>query len=299
MNNRLYIHTQFGLGDNIFCRPFVRAATQRHTVTLCTPWPELYEDLPVTFAKPVTRLRTQAKNVLKQPASRWTALPFMPSKKFAYGNAQLRRLGSLTKAMESIQPLYGAPFVFDLPFMGTSPIDTDRPIAFIRPVTVRKEWANAARNPLPEYVNAVARALIPTHHVVVVADLQDKEEWIVGEMPPHHATYLRGELPIRYLLALIRDSDVVVGGIGWIVPATIALHTKAFIIMGGHGAINAPSIITDPRMDLSNIYFAMPKEFCRCDKMQHQCNKTIPDLAAQWNNFARVIPSLANSLMNA
>ncbi|HSV22880.1 MAG TPA: hypothetical protein VLJ17_07615, partial [Xanthobacteraceae bacterium] len=73
-------------------------------------------------------------------------------------------------------------FVFDLPDIGPPPL-SDRKIALIRPVTVRREWANTARNPIPSYVNDIAAALMETHCVVVVADLQDDEEWLLCDLP--------------------------------------------------------------------------------------------------------------------
>lgn len=284
----IIIEGQRGLGDNIFARPFIRCACSTNEVWFDTPWPELFEDLPVKFVRCETRLRTQAKNVALQDASRWVKAPHDVVRiKIAYGHASLLA-GSITQTIEKRIPLNGFPYTFDLPDMGPSPLTSDRPIAVIRPVTVRSEWTNTARNPLPEYVNAVASHLITTHRVVLIADLVPDIEWLIGELPPHHTAFLHGELTVRPLLALLRDADVVIGGVGWIVPAAIALGTKAFIILGGQAKHNAPHIITDPRMNLSNIAFATPRSFCQCHEMKHNCDKTIPNLAEQWNSF--VIP---------
>ena len=117
-------------------------------------------------------------------------------------------------------------------------------------MTVRTEWRNEARNPRPEYIAAIAAELMDTHTVVAVADLAPGQEWIVGELPPAHHYFLFGELAVRELLALVRDADLVVGGVGWIVPAGLALKVKTFIVLGGHGGHNAPAKITDPRLDL-------------------------------------------------
>ena len=178
---------------------------------------------------------------------------------------------------------------WDLPPMGKGPIETaGAPLAVIRPVTVRREWQNDARSPLPEYIAYVAGELVRRGFaVVVVAHLRSPDEYLVGDLPPHNAAFVNGEFDVRQLLALVRDADVVVGGVGWLVPAALALRTKAFIVLGGCGEQNAPEVITDPRMDLSRIGFAIPERFCRCCLMEHDCEKTIPDLSSQWERFAK------------
>lgn len=290
MKPSLLIRGQWGLGDNIFARPIIRACVEKYDVWLETPWPELFADLPIRFVAGRRELRTQMRNVARQPASRWSEPPRgIRELRLGYGHSELAR-GSIVAALErqvgTAAVRLAAP-IWDLPEMAASPIVADRPIAMVRPVTVRSEWRNEARNPRPEYVAEIARGLMASHHVVVVADLATGREWLEGELPPHHEAYLKGELAVRELLGLVAAADVIVGGVGWIVPAAIALKRKAFVILGGHGGHNAPRVITDPRMDLSRISFATPRELCKCVSMQHQCNKTIPDLPAQWAAFCR------------
>ena len=83
-------------------------------------------------------------------------------------------------------------------------------------------------------------------------------------------------------MVLLRSADLVIGGVGWIVPAGLALRSKTFVVLGGHGGHNAPEKITDPRLDLSRIGFAMPEKFCRCTNMLHTCDKTIADVVGQF-----------------
>src|SRR5262245_29132877 len=61
----------WGLGDNIYARPFVRAAALQHDIHLDTPWPELYEDLDIKFVQGKRKLRTQLKNIARQRPERW------------------------------------------------------------------------------------------------------------------------------------------------------------------------------------------------------------------------------------
>jgi hypothetical protein len=136
-------------------------------------------------------------------------------------------------------------------------------------------------------VNTLAAELIATHTVVAVADLAAGEEWLVGELPPAHRYFLFGELPVRELLALVRDADILIGGVGWIVPAGLALKVKTFVVLGGHGGHNAPEKITDSRLDLSRIGFAIPENYCRCTNMLHtSCDKRIADPIGQFHRWS-------------
>ncbi|RWF70255.1 MAG: hypothetical protein EOS26_23635 [Mesorhizobium sp.] len=289
MKRSLVIRGQWGLGDNIFARPIIRACAERYDVWLETPFPELFDDLPIRFVRAERKLRTQMRNVARQPSSRWSRPPPARELRLGYGHAELAR-GSIVAALERQIGAAGMRLlepVWDLPDMGAAPLQSDRPLALVRPVTVRSEWRNEARNPRSEYVAAIAHELMATHRVVLVADLDPGREWLDGELPPHHDAFLNGEFPVRELLALAREADVIVGGVGWIVPAALALKRNAFIIQGGHGAHNAPSVITDPRMDLSRIGFAKPERFCQCSNMLHRCEKAIPDLEEQWLAFSQ------------
>jgi hypothetical protein len=287
------INSMHGLGDNIFIRPFVRAQAAIRPVFLATPWPELFEDIPnIKFQYHISRLRTQAKNLARQATKNreWAGtLPFdTPRVQLGYGDVELRAMGSITKVIERKLPLNGFPYKLDLPRSMHARFKT--PTALIRPVTTRKEWTNTARSPRPEYVYQIAERLMATHDVVLVADLKDKEEWIEGELPPHHRAYLRGELSVEALLRFVAEASVVVGGVGWIVPAAIAAGTPAFVINGGQALHNKKSVVTDPRMDLSKIYFAEPDNFCHCNQMRHaSCDKTIKDLDAHWTNFGSLL----------
>jgi hypothetical protein len=277
----------WGMGDNCYQRPFVRAAAQQYEVHLETPWPELYADLDIKFVRGTRKLRTQQKNMARQSDDRWSRPP--PVRELKINYFELAR-SSIIAAMErrwSVLKVKFDPALFDLPDMGPSPVQSDRPVAVIRPVTVRTEWRNEARNPRPEYIAALARELMATHTVVAVADLAPGHEWIIGEMPPAHHHFVFGELAVRELLALVRDADLVVGGAGWIVPAGLALKVKTFVVLGGHGGHNAPVRITDPRIDLSRLGFAKPERFCQCTNMLHNCDKTIADPIGQFHRWSQ------------
>ena len=231
-------------------------------------------------------LRTQNKNIALQPGDRWVVPPDgLPTVALGYGHLEMDR--GVFVAMERKLPMLADP-VWTLPDMGECPIDTGgAPLALIRPVVRRVEWDNQARNPLPEYVCQIAGDLKRRGFVVLVlADLKHKVEWIEGQMPPHNIAFTRGEFTVRQLMATVRDAAVVVGGVGWIVPAAIALGTPAFVVLGGNGAMNAPEKLIDRRMDGSKVGFASPEVLCRCFDMRHPCEKRIPDLHKQWRRWA-------------
>jgi hypothetical protein len=274
----------YGLGDCIYSRPFVRAAAEQYDIHLETPWPELYADLDIKFVCGSRKLRTQQKNIARQPPERWMRSAPTPMREIKVGYFDLGSrsiIRSLECRWAALRVVFD-PALFDLPDMGPSPVKSEWPIAVIRPVTVRSEWRNEARNPHPEYIADLARELMATHTVVAVADLAPGEEWVVGEPPPAHRYFVHGELKVRELLALVREADIVIGGVGWIVPAALALKTKAFVVLGGHGGHNAPEKITDPRLDLRRIGFAKQEKFCRCSNMLHTCDKTIADPLGQF-----------------
>lgn len=280
---QFYVESMHGLGDNIFARAFVKALNG--DVYVSTPWPQIYSDIPnVKFVNCGSKLRTQAKNIKKVQAQTHPIPHNSRVIKVQY-NVRDFQQGSL---IDGIKRCFGTePSNFDLPKFD-NPIRSSKPIAVIRPVTVRAEWSNPARNPKSEYIAWVAEQLKDTHHIVSIADLEDKKEWVDGALPFSHEQYNHGELGLSDLLGLISHSDIVVGGVGWIVPACISYNVRLFCILGGHGGHNAPAKITSKDMDLSKTFFATPDKFCHCTNMQHNCTKTISNLEQQWANFLTV-----------
>lgn len=261
-----------GLGDNLYMRAFVKQLCGH--VTLETPWPELYSDLPnVSCARPVTNLRTQRKNIARQKS--WV-------NKSSYGKQLHIRYGA-EGIMRGMQQAFGvAPGVMDLPPLAAPLVDG--PYVVVRPITLRTEWMADTRNPLPEYVaQASAEAARRGYTVVSVADLEDGKEFIVGEKPPAHLEYHEGQLDVLQLLALIAGASAVIGGIGWIVPACIAAKVPAWVVCGGQGGFNAPELIAPPD---STVTFAVPDNFCRCLTKQHNCDKRISNHAETFARWA-------------
>ncbi len=273
----------YGLGDNIYQRAVVRALGPSY---LFTPWPEIYEDLPVQFLNGATTLRTQRKNITAQPPTRWTYLPGRSrAVRVAYGSAEFLAGRTILAAMErAVGVDLGPRPVFDLPDLGPgSPLRPRAPYVVVRPATVRQEWRAEARNPRPEYLAQICAWLREDGYLVVsVADLDGLKEFLIGEAPPADLTFHRGELRVRDLLALVRDSAGAVGGVGWILPACMALRRPLLCVAGGLGAHNAPELLCDPRLPSDTIAWAMPDRYCRCVDSHHRCDKEISDLRSHY-----------------
>lgn len=294
------VHGHQGMGDNIYQRPFVRAVAERGPTQVVTPWPELFEDLGVTFVRPEARLRTQSKNIVRQPRSRWVpthrdAVGIRPK----YSQLDLQQGISITKAMERRCNLGTTPYVFDLPesLMGPPLKGLDGPYAVVRPVTERVEWRALSRGPLPEYVTSAATMLRDRGLMVVtVADLAPEREWLVGDTaPPADFDLLAGQLMFSDLMRLIANAAVVVGGVGWIVPAAIAAGVSLITILGGQGAFNQPRLLTDPRMDLRRVEWIEPDVFCPCNMRDHACRKTITAFPAKFEAALDRVVACASS----
>ena len=280
------IRSMFGLGDGVYVRAFIKSWCQQQEVLLETPWPELYQDLPnIKFIKPNTRLRTQKKNADSVDASVWAGKYYGHALQATYGDKGIMRGLQNSLRIE--------PSDFDLPSF-ESPIKGK--YAVIRPATVRKEWMAASRNTKPEYLAECAQILLDRgFKVISVADLQDGEEWALEPLPKATETYHKGEFSIKELLGLIQHAEIVVGGVGWLTPASIAYKVPSWVILGGFGAYNAPENLFDAgRMDLSKLGYAMPDNFCRCRDGKHNCKKDISNHAQKFTEWLGRFPNLVS-----
>jgi hypothetical protein len=258
-----------GLGDNLYQRAFIGSLPG--PVYLDTPWPELYADMPgLRLVKAHTHLRTQRKNVERNRNCKWWPVSTrIPTIKPRYGAEGI--------AAGMTQAFGVAPGLLTLPPLDRNPLGELGRYVLVRPVTVRAEWPNEARNPLPEYVaRAAARARRAGYLIVSVADLQPGEEWALDPLPVADVTFHAGELSVKSLLAVARGASAIIGGVGWIVPFAIASGRPALIVCGGQGGYNAPNLLVDgwPN-DCSRIEFAVPENFCNCREKKHDCDKRI------------------------
>lgn len=273
----IFIKGMYGLGDNIYQRPFVKALTQVGKVYVKTAWPEVYCDLGVELVRPQTKLRTQALNVLKH--GHW--LNDAPA---GCRTLEISYVGHLIKGLsipDGMEKVFGIkPASVDLPVVGPSPVEGKYVV--VKPVTVRKEWLNSARNPDPQYLYQSSdffRSL--GYKIVSVAHLKEGEEWLEGPPPQADLTFHEGQLSTSQLISLVSKAKLCLGGVGFIVPMCIALKTPLIVILGGQGAHNSPKIITNGTFTDDRIGWITPDNYCFCSNMKHACNKSIRNLNEQ------------------
>jgi hypothetical protein len=286
----LYIEGQKGLGDNLFLRPFVRAACHRHRgVWLETPWPQLYWDMPgnLHFVREATCLRTQRKNMESVSAQTWSSPPASHQHvKPLYSASLVQRFGSITRAYESFVPLGDDDFDFELGIQLAWTHEaasllarfnpSGKPFAVVRPATLRAEWCHRSRSPLQTNLQVAVDELKRTHFLIGVADLQDGEEWLDGgDLMGLDLRLYRGELDVTTMAALFNLADVVLTAPGFAVPLAQATRTPCVAVFGGSGALNHPSVVTDTRITPDWFFPVTPEPMCMCDEANHPCAKEI------------------------
>jgi hypothetical protein len=288
--NPIHFAGRNGFGDAIYTRAVMQSAIELHDVYLSTAWPEIFADLPVRCVKPVSTLYGPNANVAKYPERYWVnPPPVTPSRNLKYAWKRLHKT-NLLRQIEIKAQIPIAPFRFDVPLaLPDSPVRVEK-LAIIRPVTIRKDWPNQARNPDPAYIYQAAQLLANRgYYVVSVADIQPMEI-LVGGAPQAQQRYEHGELHPLELLALIREATVVVGGVGWIVPACIATGTPLIVIGGGRGGCDAPHCLIDSRMDKTMVEWILPDNYCRCTSRHHRCVKRISGFNQQFLTALRRLP---------
>jgi len=277
----MIISGMHGLGDNIYQRSFVKELPK--PIWLNTSWPEIYHGIEgINFVKPVTRLRTQLKNVNRQKI-KWVSQPRGPITQVSYGDIGI--MAGMQRAFKV------RPKTFDLPDYGPSPVSGKYVV--VRPATIRSEWLAESRNPLPEYLcEAVEVIRVKGYKIVSVSDFEHRKEWPVEPLPYADIKFHYGELSVTQLMSLVQGATAVIGGVGWLVPAAIAYKTPAWIVCGGWGHFNAPEKLVSPIMDLSHITFVKPDNFCLCRSNNHKCDKRIENHGSKFTEWAEKFPTL-------
>lgn len=311
--NTVLVNAMEGIGDQIYIRPFLRELAKNKEVYVNTFTPFLYADLNVQFVdprrkQPVTRTyRTQQKafetivdksiyvkeppyigkiiethykgdevktNSIVSTFYRKFELPFDTKIDWCLPEMQVDKINELRDK------------IFEL-----SKIDiTKDKIAIVRPATVRKEWEVHTRNADPHYISWCAKTLIEYgYKVISIADCKNDEEWIVQPAPVAHLHLLSGELGLPGTLELIKHASIVVGGSGFIIPATISAKVPLFVIFGGRMAYDTPYKVFHNSMDMTKIGWAVPDNPCRCVEVKHNCDKTITHLDTLFMEFVRRI----------
>lgn len=270
---KLFFEGMYGLGDNIYQRPFLRHFPGAY---VRTPWPELYCDLDIHCVRSKTKLHAQRKNEERTQYSFINLPDNVQRVRIGYSPADLQKYGVIGTFRKQFN--INDPLEYDLPDFNDryEGIPFEQRIAIIRPATLRREWESSARNPEPDYINRAAHILRQEGFFVIsIADTEPDIEWIIGTPPAADLNLIHGELTLTQLCTLYKQAACVVSPVGFSIPMSIAYRTPLFVIGGGRGGHNAPEILTDPEMPLNKIKWALPDNYCRCTMAKHDCSKTI------------------------
>ena len=268
-----------GIGDNLYTRPIIKIMAQEHELFLRTPWPEIYSDLNVKFVEMTTTWRTQAKNLLSSNVQYDEPIGIEKTINLFYSTPQFMANG-ITAAIEHLcgYDELSLPLSWDLPHetQSTRLNLPERPLAVIRPNSLRKEWMVPARNCDPQYLRTAACMLKDAgYYTISIGDYEDDVEWIEEPKPYADMTFHKGELNLSQLMTLFKQADVVVGSHGFVSSLSLSAHTPVITIWGGRGLYDSPETIYDKRMNHELLIDIIPDNFCKCKQRLHKCDKFI------------------------
>lgn len=316
---KIHIKGMDQIGDSIYSRQFVnRLLVEGHDVYITTAYPKFYQWWPAPtgtgaiqtktlhFVQPYSFTRKAAKMsfVESQLLPDLEYLSEVPSGiekeiDFHYNGTDLKThgiVGSIEKRFgfeagsTVFSDIVNDWFKFGINTDHRVKLPKDKKIAVVRPVTSRKEFPAPTRSPEPHYIGWIARTLRNNgYHVISIADIDEADEFLVGSAPPADQTFHRGELGLDGALSLMQSADLVVGGSGFMIPACLTMEIPMFIVFGGRGEYDNPQKVLDLRYDLRRVGWALPDNFCRCNKNEHDCDKTIRNLDDKFFSFMRTL----------
>ena len=274
-----------GLGDQVYMRPFVLDAVSKGLRTyVCTPWPELYWNLPgkLRFLPEDQGFRTQRANLLLQDPRTWSAAPRKARVvTMDYSPNVLKPGSSIVGSFMGIWPT--ARFDFEIPIAPAweraaeqvlQDLDLGgRELCLVYLPTVRHEWYVPARNPKPEYVNLLLDRHKDRFYYLAVGWIEPGQESLDGDFPLVDKLCIRGELHYTTIAALMKRAPAVISHSNFMVPLGTAVRANLFVI---HGGFTKPGHTLDERMDLRTVRWVAPDPFCDCYNGTHNCNKDIP-----------------------
>jgi hypothetical protein len=260
-----------GLGDNIHQRAILRQLLDRgDDVWLRSSWVAPYHDLVERGLKILRHnapLRTQAKNRDREAHLFHTGTCY-PDETItvSYPIDVVKKTGSVLAAMCQVTGVDYETADFRMPVpaeweeaayarvgdaWGRMP---SKPMMFYRPLVVRTEWSNAARNPDFAAYKHLFDCIRDRFFVVSVADLVPGVEWIEGHEIEPDLAFHHGELDFPALAGLISLSALVYCSPGFSVPLAQAVSTPVACIFGGYensrsfsaGARYSPYLGVDP-----------------------------------------------------
>lgn len=303
----VWVHGMNGLGDCIHQRAVCRELMKNHDLWLGTAHWHMYHDLiekglRLTFQG--TRLRAQAKTIAREKDEFAASPPpnGVQEVKLWYRKDQIDVYGSILEAMLGSCGCDTGEAARDFS-MPVKPEWTERikrriaewnvpdgkPLMVYRPITLRREWNSANRNPDPDGYAALYEAARQGYFVVSIADLQVGEEWIVGPEASADIKLHAGELPFEELAALWKEASLTFCNAGFGTILSQAVGTPSIIVYGGRESYNdtdragahlAPTLGIDPIKP------------CTCHSERHDCGDKKIDVPAAIDRITAFVEQL-------
>lgn len=254
MNNPILARGMGGIGDTLHTRAIVRKWIERgHTVYLQTSYPEWFWDMrgKGLYCLPLkSDLRHAKRNEQGADYDDVAAPAGALERQVWYTPRRIEHHGSFLKAMAEFADADGADDI-SLPIkadwrslarvaLESSGYQFDRPLLIVRPPTLRSEWINRNRNPLPSVMPELLEAIRARYFVIGVADLSPGNEWLDGDESAamtFDATFLHGQLHVTTQAAIMAfPGSTVLAASGY--PLVLGKATWAWTIgvFGGHDA---------------------------------------------------------------
>lgn len=300
----LFITGPYGYGDTIYLRSVVKSFAKHYSpIYLRTTLPEAFWDIKdVEFVRPIpNKLHSQSDHIAmldKAEDHKWSTPPkdvnhmswssFVPGWRHQEDSTQAITINP--RGEESTTKFFVNQFGiddFDFSFALKSEWLTaalqlikslrikNKRLCIVRPPTIHKGWACYTRNPKPEYMQLLIDKYKDEYFFITIADNKKGSEWFEGgALKGINKRFDHGELPITTVFGLIKYADMIITPPDLFSVLAIATRTKCFCIFGGCAK---PSVIFDENMGLENLECATPDPFCNCMRMEHDCNKEIPE----------------------
>jgi hypothetical protein len=274
-----------GRGDNVHQRAILRQLIDRgHTLWLQSSWVSNYHDLiaggALKVMRKTTSLRTQTKNAQREHALFTRERPPLTGQSIRiwYLPEEVRAAGSVLGAMCKSAGVSAELADFRMPVpdewvaMARQRVRTDKPILVYRPLVERHEWTGCpVRNPDFEAYYRIFMSIRDVFHVVSIADLVPKEEWMVGRGITADQSFHLGEIEFCEMAGLFKIASMVYASPGWAIPQAQAVGTPVVAVFGGYENSKSFSIGARfaPYLPIDTI------QPCECFSHSHKCNKRI------------------------
>lgn len=261
-----------GIGDNLHERGVVRELMKKHELWLQTSWPQFFHDMPELHLLPrKSPLRAMARNEISARALYGSIQPPNGARTVACG--YLSRMPKSGKSvLQVMSEVCGAPAVgdFRLPIPAAwnaradavlAKLAPSKPLLIYRPPIQISEanklasQAKVARNPDLAAYHALITAIRADYFVISIADLKDKEEWLVGPRFEADAEFHRSELDFETIAAITARAALVYTSPCFLLVLAQAVSAPLIAVFGGFedqrsfaaGARFSPWLPIEPR----------------------------------------------------